>query len=549
MDKPTPKNKIIIIGIDSGTWTIFDPLIERGHMPHLKKLRDGGASGILHSTKPAVTPVAWTTLMTGVNPGKHKITAWEKYTFSTNQLSFSSSKDISVETMWTYLSKLGYRVSTLNLPQTFPIYKINGIMVSGLGSPGMTADITYPAKFIDSIRQEIPGYENLLKTKCGVVSDDDVFNDAISTTRRSFENSLKLAMLAQEKGEWDLLLLQIQQHDSMCHQLWPYLTPEFWDKEPERADKVFGLFSYLDQVIGKLAVLAGRPEDLVVIASDHGHGPAVCEVKTNLLLQQWGYQRGQASSYRGGMMRLKRNIKRALFGKKMSKHSGAISVIDRLKLDPAHTRAFIAHSCFHAVLYLNIRGRQKGGIVAPDRAKILIEDIRIKFLKATDPKNGTKIFKDVVTPQELYGVYGEGYENFGDLILIPNNGYKLVRSATGSEAYQYTDLDSKELGLHYPEGVYVLNGSNIKPGKRLDAQIADITPTIYAAIGVPIPDYFDGKVLNDAFIEVARTTINQDIDLEDSVFKMNEKTASEALVSQQEEEEIARRLSDLGYMG
>ena len=547
-DKLIPKNKIIIIGIDSGTWTVFDPLIERGHMPHLNKLRDGGCSGVLHSTKPAVTPVAWTTMMTGVNPAKHKITAWEKYTFSTNQLSFSNAKDISVETMWTYLSKLGYRVISLNMPQTFPTYKINGTMVSGYGSPGMTADITYPTQFIDSIRQEIPGYENILQTKRGVLSDDDVFDDAISTTRRSFENSLRLAMLAHKKGEWDLLLLQIQQHDNICHQLWPYLTTEFWDKDPKRAEQVFGLFAYLDEVIGEVAALAGQPEDLVLIASDHGHGPSICSVKPNVLLQQWGYQRGQRESYRGGLMRLKRNVKRALFGKRMSKGAGAISVIDRLKLDPKHTQAFIAHTCYHAVLYLNVSGRQKGGIVDPDRVKFLIEEIRARFLAETDPKTGDKIFKDVITPQDLYGVDGEGYEDFGDLILIASDGYNLMRSTIGPKAYKFMHPDDRILGLHYTEGVYVLNGCNIKSGKRLDAQIADITPTIYYAMGIPIPDYFDGKVLDDAFIDEPKKAINQDIDLDNSEFSINGQLPSEDLVSKQEEEEIAKRLADLGYM-
>ena len=64
-------NKVLIVGIDGGTFTIIKPLVEQGKLPAIKKLMESGTHGILRSTAPAITAAAWSTFMTGKNPGKH----------------------------------------------------------------------------------------------------------------------------------------------------------------------------------------------------------------------------------------------------------------------------------------------------------------------------------------------------------------------------------------------------------------------------------------------------------------------------------------------
>ena len=64
-------------------------------------------------------------------------------------------------------------------------------MVSGYGSPGMGAKITYPADFQNSIQNKIPDYESFYRLKHDLIGDDAAFSDAIDTTRHSFKNSYK----------------------------------------------------------------------------------------------------------------------------------------------------------------------------------------------------------------------------------------------------------------------------------------------------------------------------------------------------------------------
>ena len=63
--------KILIIGIDGATFDLIEPWADQGKLPTFKSLLDAGVHGELKSTIPPVTAPAWTSFMTGMNPGKH----------------------------------------------------------------------------------------------------------------------------------------------------------------------------------------------------------------------------------------------------------------------------------------------------------------------------------------------------------------------------------------------------------------------------------------------------------------------------------------------
>jgi len=67
------KNKIIIIGMDGLSPRIMDRLIAEGKMPYFSQLKEQGTYTSLATTNPSQSPVAWTGLATGKNPGKHGI--------------------------------------------------------------------------------------------------------------------------------------------------------------------------------------------------------------------------------------------------------------------------------------------------------------------------------------------------------------------------------------------------------------------------------------------------------------------------------------------
>src|SRR5574338_1393856 len=65
--------RLTIIGLDAATWDVIDPLVKAGDLPNLARLAAEGTTGTLHSTIHPLTPHAWSTMVTGVNAGRHGI--------------------------------------------------------------------------------------------------------------------------------------------------------------------------------------------------------------------------------------------------------------------------------------------------------------------------------------------------------------------------------------------------------------------------------------------------------------------------------------------
>ncbi len=65
--------KIIFLGLDGLDPRLTERFMEEGKLPNLRKLRDQGSYARLRTTFPALSPVAWSTFATGVNPAKHNI--------------------------------------------------------------------------------------------------------------------------------------------------------------------------------------------------------------------------------------------------------------------------------------------------------------------------------------------------------------------------------------------------------------------------------------------------------------------------------------------
>ena len=65
--------KVILIGIDSATWHLMLPLVQAGKMPNIGYLIETGVSGPLRTFKPTLSPLIWTTIITGKSPQKHGI--------------------------------------------------------------------------------------------------------------------------------------------------------------------------------------------------------------------------------------------------------------------------------------------------------------------------------------------------------------------------------------------------------------------------------------------------------------------------------------------
>ncbi len=64
--------RVILFGLDGAEPTLVEGRV-LPRCPNLRRIAEEGAWGTLCSTRPPLSPPAWATLMTGVNPGKHGV--------------------------------------------------------------------------------------------------------------------------------------------------------------------------------------------------------------------------------------------------------------------------------------------------------------------------------------------------------------------------------------------------------------------------------------------------------------------------------------------
>src|SRR5688572_7380968 len=73
MSNADPRPRLFIFGWDAADWAVMEAGGRQGRLGNLRAICDRGRSGTAMSTSPPITPVAFTSFLTGVSPGEHGI--------------------------------------------------------------------------------------------------------------------------------------------------------------------------------------------------------------------------------------------------------------------------------------------------------------------------------------------------------------------------------------------------------------------------------------------------------------------------------------------
>ncbi len=154
-------DKLIIIGLDGLEPSLVEKFMSEGKLPHFLQLKEKGTYARLKTTTPAISPVAWSSFMTGSNPSKHNIFDFlsrdtknylpdlssakigkPKKTLSLGKYNLPLSKPEikglrkSVP-FWKILGDKGIFSTILRVPITFPPEKFKGHLLSGMCAPDL----------------------------------------------------------------------------------------------------------------------------------------------------------------------------------------------------------------------------------------------------------------------------------------------------------------------------------------------------------------------------------------------------------------------------
>jgi predicted AlkP superfamily phosphohydrolase/phosphomutase len=299
----------------------------------------------------------------------------------------------------------------------------------------------------------------------------------------------------------------------------------------------------------------------LILASDHGFQSASSWLHINRWLAQRGFLEfagaergpGQSLAARLGWTRedLKRLVRRLdplglrrLLGR-FTRASIADKLDDALALpiDWERTVAY-AGSRTSEGIYVNVRGRDPQGIVEPGAH---YEDLRTRIiselLELVDPETGQLAVNGAYRREEVHS--GPYVSRMPDILLDFDDRPYLVSESTSAKDVFEPIVAADIQGRHHGLGAFLAVGPHIISRRVTEANIVDVAPTILYAMGLPVPDDMDGRVLEEIFTPQYRQT--HDMRFE-SARGTGIRQSETPTYSQDEEEAMLQRLRDLGYL-
>lgn len=534
--------RVLILGLDGATWDVLRPLMAEGRMPRLSKALSAGTHGVLFSTVPPITPAAWTTFLTGRQPGSHGILDFERYDPFTNRLRFNNTITVEhVRNLWRILSERGLRVGSVNVPMTFPAFAVNGFLISGFETPGVNTDFVFPPEFKPEIlaRWADPTLgENWIRRP---LSPHRALRENLAYITRSFDQGFEMARFCGERFGWDCLMVVLKLVDNLQHKAWRHIDPRWRDRQPLKYRMVLEAFAELDRVVGRFLDLASDRGAATMIVSDHGHGSLEGKIQVNLLLKRWGYlcvDQGAQRVTRG------RHFWNRLFGR-TRKFARQGDILHDLAVDFSRTKACVMHAGMAGFLYLNLKGRQPCGIVDPSSYEALRDELRDRLLgpecRVVNPEGeSVSLFTSVDRPEELYGCERSRQPWMPDLILTPHRPLAVVRKIRGNRPVRWLRYRKVE-GTHRPEGIFAVVGPGIAAGRRVNPNIVDCAPTLLTLLGLPVPEDMEGRVIEEIFATPPKV-------MRESAVTAAPAATSDTVYSEGDLERVTSRLLELGYL-
>jgi predicted AlkP superfamily phosphohydrolase/phosphomutase len=532
--------KVLIIGLDGATWQLFAPWASAGRMPHLAALMDRGTWGPLRSTIPPLTLPAWSSLVTGKNPGGHGVYAfWRLGSRRYEPGPIANASDVRTATIWEIAGHADRRVGVVNVPPSYPIRKVNGFVVGCMLTPP-------GERFTDppELQAELGDYTIDVRAPAGLRSDPAAFAakgigflEALKgQTRRRADAVVDL----MRRRPIDLLGVVFYAPDRVQHFFWEFLgdAPPSGDEARRMREACDAVYAELDAGIGRMVAAAG-PDATVIVASDHGF---TSSPRQSIRINRWLADEGLL--HPRPLWHLRRKIaKRAL-------PAGWRTGLDRMErtINPARTKAWAERiETTTAAIWVHAAGRYPLGCVAPGTEYEAVRTRIIEGLGGLRDAAGRPVFRAAYRREDLYS--GPFVEEAPDVVAVCDERYGLVYQSLRR------DLRSRELfgpwhelgysGTHSPQGIYLLAGPPVQAlGEHREYPIESIAPTALHLLDLPVPSSMEGPVLESALREDYR----RDHPVRIGADTVGGVSAPAGWRSDDDEAKVADHLRALGYL-
>lgn len=510
-----------MIGIDSADYNAIQTLLKLGILPNLASLA-GQQFRKLKSTIPPNTAPSWTSMFTGVNPGKHGIF----YFKSLDDGRLLSSVDVKSPYLWEMFGTESKSI-VVNVPLTYPVHHIHGVMISGLHATKAEPKSVFPTTLIPSVKSEYIFDMWDFEWASSLENDSSRAYEALLEGDSSRTNFF-LKLLSRE--EWSFASLVLTSLDRVQH--------SFWNDGEKNHDtgltmKVEGAYRFVDELLGRIGKALMTYDDLsFIVTSDHGFEdkrhilyPNICFAKNGLLTPRASsgiIDRTVSDVYRGMLKVLPTALAvwmgrtaRPIFNRALSRSA---------ELSPIDYNATSAYCYPYGLVRIpKMRGtvpikEQTLHEITKKAIETIEKDLRINQVRGAKVLTGSQVYQ------------GEFIGLAPDLVIAP------VDSAEYLTDVFVPDNAATPHGDHSMDGIFLTN--RLFSDAVEDFRVWDVAATIVSLLGFEVPSKFDGKCV----VRTQKREFTRSLSLQPS--KMNPKDAS---YSKEEENNIERRLKQLGY--
>lgn len=566
--------KVFVLGLDGATFDLILPWAAEGKLPHFSRLLSEGSWAPLESVPNMRSAAAWTSFMTGKNPGKHGIFEFYEPIPGTYDVRFIHGGMRRGKSLWALLSQLGKRVAVINVPMTYPAESLNGISIAGLDAPSPESpNFCSPPELIKELESRFGSY--ILEpglTGCLVGGKPDL---AVQKLQEELEQKEKITIYLMQKYPWDFFMVVFRSLDAVQHCFWKNMDPSHPEHAPAEANRyesvILKAYQQIDQSLGTIRS-ALEDDTILMVMSDHGFGgkhPANNQLNSWLASRGFLHYRGdpgQPRAFRRLLTGLLGHTYRLLIGKTSRSVKQRLAKRFPYLRNWLQGRLCLAHidwprtKAYSDTLFPNIRinleGREPRGIVKPGKEyRQVTEALRHELEQCRDAVTGRQIVDRIFHREELYK--GPFVEKAPDLLIRWKENEEIHGIALSDGPMNSAALEGSRpfipgedpriiSGDHRLFGVLLMAGRPIRRGVRLSrARLIDLAPTILHLFHLPIPHDMDGRVLSSVLDkETASLRLSS---TRNQIFESSDRPAANEY-SVEEEEAIAKRLRDLGYI-
>lgn len=505
--------RALIVGIDGGTFDVIDPLVAQGHLPNIAALLESSASARTVCTWPAHTAPGWSSFVSASDPGNHGIFQFYDTQDADYGARLTRSGDLGRSSAWDWLAAQDWSLGLVNIPMSHPPIDRPGYEVSW--PLEQTLRHCRPASLLRELAAAKAHFQSDLAT---MYRGDLGYLDDAERNVAARVRSVRELMRARPT---DLVMVVLTEADRVGHHYWHFGDPAHprnspvapgsgWDEANNR------IYQAMDQAVGELVSLVDE-DTVVVLVSDHGLGAGRYGFAVHTVLEEAGLLATEAGD---------------------QPQDGAASWFadHGRRVDFTRTQVYLPVPGSYS-LNVNLRARQRNGIVAPrDRERVLAEVTEL-LADVTTPE-GDRVFDRILMREEAYP--GSLSNRAPDLLLIPRDESVLPIPELVGGLWQ----PSVQTGMHRHQGIWAQRSPRCRPG-RLDERVplVDTMPTLLADLNAAWPDDIDGRVRAEVFHDEPATAARLVLATAATPDYLND-----APTATEEDGYTSSRLREMGYL-